>query len=568
METLFDLTIPVRYGQEKRQVYLSSAGEEKSFFYPHVGYESAPLDGGAPWLVVTLENGKRGFLSLAGEWIATPQFDDVRAFNLHGLARVCEDGKWGIVNRSGERVIPCSYRTLTPMVEGLSIAMTQQCDFVIVNSSGEQTTIQLPHSGAFEREWFDEFSPCGIACFHRRAGNRIFTGYIDDRGAFIIPVREGYGEGFSANGVAPFSAPSGKYGLIDRAGNWVVEPVYDLISHYDSCGFCCAQRWGDEEKCEFYNSYGERTFEIETIDAPKMVNGIVRSGGKGGLYVRYVNLASGKELTPELLSYGTDFYQAGAAIVRTQDGLWGILTTQGQFIHQRRWMEPLIDSENTIVGFSASNTVIFIVSRYELEYVSTQGKTVATLLFDDVRQIAVLKNAQNQVIRLFDYQNVWMPYLFFTASPAKIYPGEALSDAVNELIAIRPRPFVMVNKIAGSGAQFEGEEYDFNIDEVDEDEIKFGAIITLADVYCREEEWGEYEFLESDYAGWIKRHYQDLKTRLTLLFGEPVDEWPDRYCKWRVAKRRGYLTLQHYLEYGDGDFEKQVVLYIDDNDAG
>ncbi|WP_181421885.1 hypothetical protein [Klebsiella oxytoca] len=55
---------------------------------------------------------------------------------------------------------------------------------------------------------------------------------------------------------------------------------------------------------------------------------------------------------------------------------------------------------------------------------------------------------------------------------------------------------------------------------------------------------------------------------MTLLFGAPVDEWEGHYCKWRLAKRRGLLTLQHYLEYGDGDFEKQVVLYIDDNDAG
>ena len=116
--------------------------------------------------------------------------------------------------------------------------------------------------------------------------------------------------------------------------------------------------------------------------------------------------------------------------------------------------------------------------------------------------------------------------------------------------------------------RFEGEEYDFDADGVEKDDIKFGAIITLADVYYTEDEWGEYEFLESDYADNIKKHYQDLRARLILLFGEPVDERQSHYCKWRLAKRRGLLTLQHYLEYGGGDFEKQVVLYIDDNDAG
>lgn len=48
------------------------------------------------------------------------------------------------------------------------------------------------------------------------------------------------------------------------------------------------------------------------------------------------------------------------------------------------------------------------------------------------------------------------------------------------------------------------------------------------------------------------------------------------YCDYQAAPADGgapwlsirLLTLMHYLEYGDGDFEKQMVLHIDDNDAG
>lgn len=568
METLSELDIPVRYGQPKIRVYLNRHGEERSFLYSHCDYQGAPADGGVPWLSIKQGNGKSGLLSVTGEWIIAPRFDDVRAFNRDGVARVCDGGRWGIVNRAGEQVIPCTYHTLTPTVGGLSIGKTQQGQFLLLNVNGERSEIQLPHAEALEREWFDEFSPSGMACFHRLAGNRIFTGYINTHGEFTFSIREGNGEGFSEQGIAPFSDESGQYGLIDKRGGWVVEPVYDLISHYDTSGFCCAQRWRGEELCAFYNAHGERVLEIETTEVPKIAHGIVRTGGKGGLYVSYSHLGNGKSLTSTLLSYGTDFYPVGAAIVRTVEGQWGILTAQGKFIHQRRWMEPVVDTQNAIVGFASSNTTVFIISRHELEYVDPEGKTVATLSFDGVRQTAVLKNAQQQVIRIFDEQKVWMSYLFFSISPAEIYPGATLGDAVNALIAARPRPFVLVNKISGSGAQFEGEEYDFDADRVEKDDIKFGAIITLADVYYTEDEWGEYEFLESDYADNIKKHYQDLKTRLTLLFGAPVDEWEGHYCKWRLVKRRGLLTLHHYLEYGDGDFEKQVVLYIDDNDAG
>lgn len=87
METLSELDIPVRYGQPKIRVYLNRHGEEKSFLYSHCDYQGAPADGGVPWLSIKQGNGKSGLISVTGEWIIAPRFDDVRAFNRDGVAR-------------------------------------------------------------------------------------------------------------------------------------------------------------------------------------------------------------------------------------------------------------------------------------------------------------------------------------------------------------------------------------------------------------------------------------------------------------------------------------------------
>ena len=102
METLSELDIPVRYGQPKIRLYLNRHGEERSFLYSHCDYQGAPAYGGVPWLSIKQGNGKSGLLSVTGEWIIAPCFDDVRAFNRDGVARVCDGGRWGIVNRAVE----------------------------------------------------------------------------------------------------------------------------------------------------------------------------------------------------------------------------------------------------------------------------------------------------------------------------------------------------------------------------------------------------------------------------------------------------------------------------------
>lgn len=47
------------------------------------------------------ENGKYGFVDIAGNWVIQPTFDDVSSFDDNGLAKVTKDGKYNLLDRDG-----------------------------------------------------------------------------------------------------------------------------------------------------------------------------------------------------------------------------------------------------------------------------------------------------------------------------------------------------------------------------------------------------------------------------------------------------------------------------------
>ncbi|EHR8834881.1 hypothetical protein KUS10_000242 [Escherichia coli] len=305
--------------------------------------------------------------------------------------------------------------------------------------------------------------------------------------------------------------------------------------------------------------------EISLCDSQSAITNS-KSKTQGNCY-HYIYTKNGQEITEEVFSYGTQFYPSGAAIVRNQQDKWGVLTTEGEFVRHEQWIDPMVDSGNErIIGFSRSNTTIFITGKNELEFVSAQGKIVATLIINKELKTAILLDAQQKTIAHLDYEKVLMPYLFFGSLGENYFPGDELSEAVNALIFAEPRAFMIVDKIFGNGALCEGEEYDFEEDEVDEDLIKYGAIKTIIESYLLVEECSEYPFLEPDADDYVLHHFKDISTRLKDLLGTPCDEKEEEYCKWQIAKGRGPLTLARLLNDGDGDFEKQLVLYVDDRE--
>jgi hypothetical protein len=136
----------------------------------------------------------------------------------NGLAALQKNGLWGFIDHSGAFVIEPEYENVRPFSEGYAAVQTldKQSGYIdtkgnwVVNASYEQA---YPFS--------DGLAPVRL---------EDSWGYVNASGEVVIKAIYAKAGHFS-EGVAPAAFPEKfsqeKWGLIDKKGNWVVEPRYD-----------------------------------------------------------------------------------------------------------------------------------------------------------------------------------------------------------------------------------------------------------------------------------------------------------------------------------------------------
>ena len=147
--------------------------------------QAAAIDG--ELTPVKNRRGLYGFIDRSGAERIPPQFADAMPFS-EGLAAVNAGGRWGFIDASGQLQIPAQFILAQAFSEGLALVTDGQ-------------------------------------------GAR----YIDPKGKTVLESSEGiiFAGSFS-NGLAPAKNRSDdKFGAIDRSGNFVVEPTYDVVGFFD-----------------------------------------------------------------------------------------------------------------------------------------------------------------------------------------------------------------------------------------------------------------------------------------------------------------------------------------------
>lgn len=207
-------------------------------------------------LFVISRNGKYGIINGSGKQVTACQFDQIE-FGLNDeLIRVtkvdtarCHRYKalfggideilanWGFIDYEGNVVIDCSYHSAKDFSEGLAAVAYEDYDFHakwgFVTKSGEYK-IQLQYDGALS---FSE----GLAGVELNGK----WGFIDTNNQIVIPFKydivESFQDGVAKVGIGDFSRRSrlnqfvGKYGLIDRFGNEIIAPSYEIIQFVEQC---------------------------------------------------------------------------------------------------------------------------------------------------------------------------------------------------------------------------------------------------------------------------------------------------------------------------------------------
>ncbi len=151
-----------------------------------------------------------------------PNFRDRFIRFSEGLGNAKKDGKWGYIDKTGGVVIPFIYDGADRFSEGFA-SVGKDGKWGYIDKTGK---VVIP----FIYEYADRFSE-GLASV-KKDGKWSF---IDKTGKEILKDTEGY----FLNSLNIFSCKSGKLkvrkngleGLIDKKGNKIIEPIYDILKY-------------------------------------------------------------------------------------------------------------------------------------------------------------------------------------------------------------------------------------------------------------------------------------------------------------------------------------------------
>ena len=186
-------------------------------------------------------DGKWGFINTAGGWIIEPKLDEAGSFS-EGVAKVKSDGKWGFINTAGGWIIEPKLDEAESFSEGLA-RVKSDGKYGFINTAGEWA-IEPKFDGAWSfSEGLAKVKSDGKWGFINTAGEWAIEPKFDgvrsfSKGVAIARIKERKvgEEHFHLNSytlrVVITRTKKGKEGLINRQGQWIIEPKFDSISIY------------------------------------------------------------------------------------------------------------------------------------------------------------------------------------------------------------------------------------------------------------------------------------------------------------------------------------------------
>ena len=155
-------------------------------------------------------DGRQGYVGESGKLvIAFHSWQEVWPFQ-EGLAPIEIADRFGFIDKSGEVIIPCVWRSVSGFNEGLSRVEDDRGLEGVINKCGDIVIpCQWNHIGSFND---------GLAVVND-ANNK--WGYINRQGEVVVPCKWSQAVGFE-KGYAKVKGDNNLYGVIDTNGNEVV----------------------------------------------------------------------------------------------------------------------------------------------------------------------------------------------------------------------------------------------------------------------------------------------------------------------------------------------------------
>jgi len=285
------------------------------------------------------------------------------------LYEIRQDGKWGLIDRTGKVVVSPQFRYISQFDDGMAIVEAEiggSSKFGYVGSNGSIISPQFDGAchfsdgigfvrsdgkwGAIDREGRFVIAPrftgcdCGFglseglvaACLDDK------WGYIDVTGTFVIDPQFDHAYNFHKGWgtIIKGDEKTGKQGLIDRTGKIVIPPEYDVIGSYHD-GLIAV---GISGKYGFIDMTRKMVIEPQFDWVGPFYDGLamVQLSGKRAIMDR-----TGRFVVPP--HYGELEYAGEDLLLVTvgagEDERYGYVNMEGEFVIEAKFEDALVFDE-------------------------------------------------------------------------------------------------------------------------------------------------------------------------------------------------------------------------------
>ena len=271
-------------------------------------------------------NNKWGVIDKTGEIIIPLEYEKLSSFS-EGLAAIQSNNKWGFIDKTGKIIIPFEYDGAGLFSEGLAgVELNGKSGFI--DKTGK---IIVP----LDYNQFSNFS-------EELAGIKLNNkwGFIDKTGKIIVPLEYDNVGGFS-QGLAQVEL-NDKWGFIDKTGKIIVPLGYDFVVRFSE-GLAAVQLNG---KYGAIDKTGKIIIPLEYEDFSSFSEGLaaVQLNNKSGFIDK-----TRKIIVPLEYDNVSSFSEGLAAV--ELNGKWGAIDKTGKIIVPLEYESPLNFSEGLATVF-------------------------------------------------------------------------------------------------------------------------------------------------------------------------------------------------------------------------
>ncbi len=172
-------------------------------------------------IAIDTETSKVGFINTKGEWAIEPKFDGGKAF-ASGAAAVCEGELYGFIDTEGSWIAEPQFSQVFDFSDGLALVIDENNNEYYINIKGEKVLDAKAGAESFH-------DGRAVVMDIDENENDVF-GIIDKSGDWIVEPKNWVPSVYS-DGLCK-TMEDGKYGYIDVNGDWAIEPKYENADNF------------------------------------------------------------------------------------------------------------------------------------------------------------------------------------------------------------------------------------------------------------------------------------------------------------------------------------------------